>query len=49
MIVSTYLKDKKNKIEFTCGLIHQNATSKFHREATQTKLVRHKINQLIKN
>ena len=59
MIVSIYLKDKKNKIESkyhqvtkkiesTCGLIHQKANSKFHREATQTKLVRNKMKKLIK-
>ncbi len=48
MPVATYEKDKKNKIEFTCGLIHQKIATKFHRERTQTKLLRININKLIK-
>ena len=59
MTVSTYIKDKKHKIEFkyhqfiktiesAYGLIQQKVTSKFHKEKTQTKFFRTNINKLIK-
>ncbi len=58
MPVATYLKDKRKKIESKYHqvakrfeskyeLIHRKLTSKFHRESTETELVRSKIHDLI--
>ena len=58
MPVATYLKDKQKKIESkyhqvakrfesNYELIHQNLTSRFHRETTETELIRSKIHNLI--
>ena len=59
MRVSSYLKDKRNKIESkyhqitnnygsTYGLIHQKTTSKFHRDTTEIKIMSTNIKQLMK-
>ena len=58
MPVAIYLKDKQKKIESKYhqvakqfeskyALIHRKVTSRFHREATETELVRLSINNLI--
>ena len=58
MPVATYLKDKQKKIESKYHqvakkfesqyeLIHRKVTSKFHRETTETEVIRSKINNLI--
>ena len=58
MPVITYLKSKQKKIqskyhqvtkrfESKYELIHRQLTSRFHREPTETELIRHKINNLI--
>ena len=58
MAVVTYLKNKQKKIkskyhqvakrfESNYELIHQNLTSRFHRETTETELIRSKIHNLI--
>ena len=58
MLVATYLKNKQKKIESKYHqfakrfeskyeLIHRKVTSKFHREATETELIRSKINHVI--
>ncbi len=58
MPVLTYLKSKQKKIqskyhrvtqrfESQYDLIHRKLTSRFHREPTETELIRHKINNLI--
>ena len=58
MPVVTYLKSKQKKIqskyhrvakrfESKYELIHRKLTSRFHRESTDTELIRYKINNLI--
>ena len=58
MPVSTFLKNKQKRIESKYHqvakrfeskyeLIHRNLTSKFHRESTETELIRSKIHNLI--
>tara|TARA_Y100001968_G_C19229284_1_gene653654 strand:- start:203 stop:724 length:522 start_codon:yes stop_codon:yes gene_type:complete len=58
MPVFTYLKHKRKKIkskyhkvakrfEAKYALIHGKVTSRFHRETTETELIRYKINNLI--
>ena len=58
MPVATYLKNKKRNIqskyhqvtkrfELKYELIHRKLTSRFHRETTETALIRSKINNLI--
>ena len=58
MPVSTFLKDKQKRIESKYHqvakrfeskyeLIHRKLTSKFHRESTETELIRSKIHNLI--
>ena len=58
MPVLTYLKSKQKKIqskyhrvtkrfESQYELIHRQLTSRFHRESTETDLIRYKINNLI--
>ena len=58
MLVPTYLKKKQKKIESkyhqvakrfesNYELIHRKVTSRFHRETTETELIRSKINNLI--
>ena len=58
MAVATYLKSKQKKIESKYHqvakrleskyeLIHRKLTSRFHRETTETELIRSKINNLI--
>ena len=58
MPVVTFLKSKQKKIqsryhqvtkrfESKYELIHRKLTSRFHREPTETELIRHKINNLI--
>ena len=58
MAVVTYLKNKQKKIESkyhqvakrfesNYELIHQKLTSRFHRETTETELIRSKIHNLI--
>ena len=58
MPVVTYLKSKQKKIqskyhrvakrfESKYELIHRKLTSRFHREATESELIRYKINNLI--
>ena len=58
MAVVTYLKKKQKKIESkyhqvakrlesNYELIHRNLTSRFHRETTETELIRSKIHNLI--
>ena len=58
MTVATYLKNKQKKIESkyhqvakrfesNYELIHRKVTSRFHRETTETELIRSKINNLI--
>ena len=58
MTFATYLKDKQNSIqskyhrfadrfESKYELIHQKLISRFHREKTDTELIRSKINNLI--
>ena len=58
MPVITYLKSKQKKIqskyhrvtkrfESQCELIHRKVASRFHREPTETELIRYKINNLI--
>ena len=58
MPVITYLKSKQKKIqskyhrvtkrfESKYDLIHRKLTSRFHRESTETELIRYKINTLI--
>ena len=58
MTVATYLKDKQKKIESkyhqvakrfesNYELIHRKLTSRFHRETTETELIRSKIHNLI--
>ena len=58
MLVVTYLKGKQKKIqskyhrvakrfESKYELIHRKLTSRFHREPTETELIRYKINNLI--
>ena len=58
MTFATYLKNKQNHIkskyhrfakrfESRYELMHQELTSKFHRETTETELIRSKINNLI--
>ena len=58
MPVATYLKNKKRNIqskyhqvtkrfELKYELIHRKLTSRFHRETTETVLIRSKINNLI--
>ena len=58
MSVATYLQNKQKKIqskyhqvakrcESKYELIHRKVTSKFHRETTETELIRSKINNLI--
>ena len=58
MPVLTYLKSKQKKIqskyhrvtqrfESQYDLIHRQLTSRFHRELTETELIRYKINNLI--
>ena len=58
MPVTTYLKDKQKQIESkyhkvakrlesNYELLHRKLTSKFHRESTETELIRSKIHNLI--
>tara|TARA_B100000945_G_scaffold56862_1_gene41929 strand:+ start:221 stop:646 length:426 start_codon:yes stop_codon:yes gene_type:complete len=58
MPVAIYLKDKQKKIESKYHqvakrfesqyeLIHRQVTSRFHRETTETEIIRSKINNLI--
>ena len=58
MPVITYLKSKQKKIQskyhrvtkrfkFQYELIHRKLTSRFHRELTDTELIRYKINNLM--
>ena len=58
MVVVTYLKNKQRKIESkyfqvakrfesNYELIHRNLTSRFHRETTETELIRSKIDHII--
>ena len=58
MSVSTFLKNKQRKIqskyhqvtkrvELKYELIHRKLTSRFHRETTETEIIRSKINNLI--
>ena len=58
MPVATYLKNKQKKIQskyhqvskrfdLKYQLIHRKVTSRFHRETTETELIRSKINNLI--
>tara|TARA_Y100001968_G_scaffold38752_1_gene29577 strand:- start:436 stop:858 length:423 start_codon:yes stop_codon:yes gene_type:complete len=58
MVVATFLKDNKKKIESKYhqvakhldsqyGLIHRRVTSRFHRDTNERELIRSKINNLI--
>ena len=58
MVVVTYLKNKQQKIESKYHqvakrfesqyeFIHRKVTSKFHRETTETEVIRSKINNLL--
>ena len=47
MVAVNYLKNKQKIIESKYELIHRKLTSKFHRESTETELIRSKIYNLI--
>ena len=58
MKIATYVKNKQQRIqskyhqaakrfESNYDLIHRKVTSRFHRETTETELIRYKINNLI--
>ena len=47
MPVSTFLKNKQKKIESKYELIHRKLASRFHKELTETELIRSRIHNLI--